>query len=211
MPGRDDWSTLALTADADELREHILTGFRNGKPFTPYVPTLDLPQPIDTVLDFGCGIGRNFPFLRSIAGGVAGFDLPPMIARCRALSTTPIDRLSDDWPRLAGDRFDLIFASLVLQHVETDACRAYLRDFAHMAPAFYLLTRIENDFGANVLDLVAECGEFEAGAVVDVEHDPDTHQLRVLARMSLDDARGLPGSAHCELVLRATRARVSRP
>ena len=45
MPGRDDWSTLALTADADELREHILTGFRNGKPFTPYFPTLELISP----------------------------------------------------------------------------------------------------------------------------------------------------------------------
>jgi SAM-dependent methyltransferase len=203
VPGRDDWSTLALTADADELREHILTGFRSGKPFTPYVPTLELPQPLDTVLDFGCGIGRNFPFLRSIAGRVAGFDLPPMVARCRALSTTPVDRLSDDWPQLAADRFDLIFASLVLQHVETDACRAYLRDFARMAPTVYLLTRIENDFGANVLDLVSENGDFDAGTVVDVEHDPDSHQLRVLARMSFDDARGMPGGTHCELLLRA--------
>ncbi len=43
-------------------------------------------------------------------------------------------QLSDDWPRLREEAFDLVYASLVLQHIESDACRAYLRDFATMAP-----------------------------------------------------------------------------
>ena len=60
MPGRDEWSDIAV-GDADELRERILTGYKSGKPFTPYVPTIPLPATIESVLDFGCGLGRNFP------------------------------------------------------------------------------------------------------------------------------------------------------
>ncbi len=205
VPGRHDWSTLAQIADPDELREHILTGFKDGKPFTPYVPTVALPHPLESVLDFGCGLGRNFPYLKSIARSVSGFDLPPMIARCRALAPEHVDRLSDDWPALASARFDLIFAALVLQHVETEGCRAYLRDFARMAPFTYLLTRIDNDFGGSVLDLVAESGDFDAGPCRQVDHDPSTHQLRVLASMPFDTARRTGGSIHCEVLLRSKR------
>ena len=114
MPGLDDWLTAARSADADQLRERILTGFKAGKPFTPYVPTLALPSPLRSVLDFGCGLGRNFPYLASLGASVTGFDLPPMIERCRTLAPTPVERLSDDWAARSGLSFDLIFASLVL-------------------------------------------------------------------------------------------------
>ena len=202
MPGRDDWSSLAQTADADELREHILTGFKSGKPFTPYVPTIALPRGIGAVLDFGCGVGRNFPYLKTIARSVAGFDLPPMIARCRALAAEPVDHLSDDWAETRTRRFDLVFAALVLQHVETEACRTYLTDFARMAPTLYLLTRIDSDFGANVLELAAATALFDPSPCVEVEHDPETNQLRVLRELPFDAARGA-ASGHFEVLLRS--------
>lgn len=200
MPGRDEWLSVAQTADADDLKEHILTGFKGGKPFTPYVPTLALPAALDWVLDFGCGVGRNFSYLRTIGRHVAGFDLPPMIARCRALAE-PVDLLSDDWDALKARRFDLIFAALVLQHIELDAVRRYLADFARMAPVVYLLTRSTSDFDARMLDLVAECGLFAAGQCATVEHDADTHQLRVLGRQPFDAARRSAEAAHYELLL----------
>lgn len=77
-----------------------------------------LPSRLDHVLDFGCGVGRNFPYLKSVARHVTGYDLPPMIARCRELAPVPADALSDDWPSLCEQRFDLVFASLVVQHIE---------------------------------------------------------------------------------------------
>jgi SAM-dependent methyltransferase len=203
VPGLDDWSSLARSADPDELREHILTGFKSGKPFTPYVPTLALPSPIDAVLDFGCGLGRNFPYLKTIARRVAGFDLPPMIERCRALATERVDRLADDWTEVTASRFDLVFSALVLQHIETEACRDYLADFARIAPAVYVLTRAGNDFGASVLDLIAEAGAFDAGPCVEVEHDAGTHQLRILGRKTLEEARRADASGHYEIVLRS--------
>ncbi len=202
MPGHNEWLEVARTATADDLREHILTGFKSGKPFTPYVPTIALPSPVDWVLDFGCGVGRNFPCVRTIGRHVAGFDLPPMIARCRELAQ-PVDLLSDDWSSLKTRRFDLIFASLVLQHIEVDVVREYLTDFARMAPVTYLLTRDSSDFGVNVLDLVAESEAFGAGDCTKVDHDPETHQLRVLGRMSFEQARQSTEPAHYEVLLRS--------
>ena len=205
MPGQAEWLEVARTATADDLREHILTGFKGGKPFTPYVPTIALPSPVDWVLDFGCGVGRNFPCVRTLGRHTAGFDLPPMIARCRELAQ-PVDLLSDDWPSLTTRRFDLIFASLVLQHIEVDVVRAYLADFARMAPATYLLTRDSSDFGVNVLDLVAESEAFSAGDCTIVDHDPGTHQLRVLGRVPFEQARRSTEPAHYEVLLQSRTA-----
>jgi SAM-dependent methyltransferase len=203
VAGAADWSSLAASADPDDIRERILTGFKAGKPFTPYAPTIALPAPLQRVLDFGCGLGRNFPYLTTVADRVTGFDLREMIARCRALATHAVDDLDDDWTRLREERFDLVFASLVLQHVETDQCRTYLRDFARMGPAVYLLTRTDSDFGENVLELVAASGAYDAGPCIEVEHDEQTHQLRVVGRSTFDEARRLTASRHYEVLLRS--------
>lgn len=201
MPGLDDWLTAARAADPEELRERILTGYKSGKPFTPYVPTIRLPANITSVLDFGCGLGRNFPYLRTIARSVSGFDLPPMIERCRALAAEPVDQLFDDWNDVRTRRFDLIFAALVLQHIEPSACRSYLADFARMAPAVYILTRSTSDFDTNVLALVAATGAFKADETVEVDHDSATNQLRVLGRKPFDVVCQSSDGGHFEVLL----------
>ncbi len=202
MAGMEDWLSVARANDPDDVRERILTGYRDGKPFTPYVPTVALPAPIDRVLDFGCGLGRNFPHLTSIAREVVGFDLPPMIERCRTLGTHAVALLTSDWQEATSRSYDLIVATLVLQHIETAACVAYLKDFARLSPATYVLTRVRSDFDANVLQLIADTGLFEAGVCMEVDHDPATHQLRVLGRASFDTLRLAAEGGHYEVVLR---------
>jgi SAM-dependent methyltransferase len=133
--GRDYWFSIAQSTDPDDLREHILTGFKSGKPFTPYVPTIALPSPVERILDFGCGVGRTFPFLKTIARHVTGFDLPPLIERCRVLAAVPEDALFDDWNAARQRTFDLVVSVLVLQHIEPAPCPAYLEEFARMATA----------------------------------------------------------------------------
>ena len=49
MAGREDWLAVARGADED-IRERILTGYQDGKPFTPYLPTLSLPPHLDTAV-----------------------------------------------------------------------------------------------------------------------------------------------------------------
>ncbi len=201
MVGREDWLSVASADEVDEVRERILTGYRDGKPFTPYVPTVALP-PVSRVLDFGCGLGRNFPYLTSIAAHVVGFDLPPMIERCRSLLDRSAAELTSNWDDVRSSHFDLIFATLVLQHIETDACRMYLEDFARIAPATYVLTRVRSDFDLNVLDLIWRTQLFDPSDCVEVDHDPATHQLRVLSRQPFDDVRRLADGGHFELLLR---------
>ena len=114
-----------------------------------------------------------------------------MIERCRTLATVRIDVLEDDWQK-SGFAFDLIFASLVLQHIEPEICHRTSQTSRQMAPDVYLLTRLDNDFGPNVLDLVARLGLFEAGDCIHVDHDPVTNQLRVLGRGSFDGSVSSP-------------------
>jgi len=200
--GRDHWWAVAHSADPDDLREEILTGFKSGKPFTPYVPTIDLPAPIARVLDFGCGVGRSFPYLKGIAQHITGFDLPPMIERCWSLAPVRADVLSDRWEDVRAGHFDLVFAALVLQHIEPVQCRSYLEGFARMAPAVYLLTRAGSDFGGNVLDLIGETTLFDPGDCIEVDHDPATNQLRVLGRRTFEEARRAT-AGHFEILLRS--------
>jgi SAM-dependent methyltransferase len=200
--GLEDWLRVAETGSDDEIREWILTGTTSGKPFTPYVPTLALPADLTSVLDFGCGLGRNFPYLVSVARRVTGFDLRPMIARCRTRPTAPSVTLSDDWDAVRREQFDLIFASLVLQHLDTPSIEARLADVARMAPLTYLLTRARSDAGDSVLDVVSRLGLFATGECVEVEHDDSTHQLRVIRRMAFEEARRRD-DGHYEILLRS--------
>jgi hypothetical protein len=200
MPGRDEWSDIAA-GDADELRERILTGYKAGKPFTPYIPTLTLPAPLESVIDFGCGLGRNFSYLKTIASRVEGYDLPPMIERCRVLAAEQVSDLTSDWADTRTRRYALVFASLVLQHIDTNECRRYLADFARMAPHVYLLTRTKTDFGAVMLDLIAESGLSPNGPCRIVDHDPVTHQLRILGDRTFDQARASTDDVHYEMLL----------
>lgn len=196
-----EWSALAASATDDELRERILTGFKDGKPFTPYVPTLPLPVPARSVLDFGCGLGRNFPYLKSVSARVVGYDLPEMIERCRALAAQPADALSSDWDSVRREHYDFVFASLVLQHVAEPVARTALADFARMAPVTYLLARGQGDFGFSALDLAARSELFDPGECRVVDHDPRTHQLRVLAEVPFDAARSADDPRHFEVLL----------
>ncbi len=198
----EEWLDVARTASPEDLRERILTGFKEGKPFTPYVPTVAMPAGLAHVLDFGCGVGRNFPYLRTIAAHVTGFDLPPMIERCRALAPDRAHALSDDWSALSARSFDLIFSSLVLQHIEHGQALEYARAFARMAPAVYLLTRAQSDFDHDVLTLVQGTGLFDVVECVEVEHDERTHQLRVIAAASVD-GRPDVDMRHYEVLLRS--------
>jgi hypothetical protein len=187
-----DW-LAAARSDDDELRERILTGYKAGKPFTPYVPTVAMPRPIRAALDFGCGLGRNFPYLTSVAIRVDGFDLPPMIERFRQVQPDTAVSHTSDWE----------FGSLVLQHIETAACVQFLADFSRISPHTYLLTRGHSDFDVSILDLVADSDLFDVEACAAVEHDPDTHRLRQVAPLAFETARRADNAGHYDLLLRS--------
>ena len=179
MVGNDHWRQIAATARPDDVREAILSGYRDGKLFVPYVPLLKMP-PVDCVLDFGCGLGRNLQYLRSIAGQVLGYDLAEMVERCRREVALPLGvELTSDWHSVRGQRFDCVFACLVFQHIDPDELRTILLDCATIAPWTYVLSRGRNDFGGGVFDVITSTGAFHQPEYLHhVEHDPATHGLR---------------------------------
>ena len=198
---RTEWAELAATASDTELKDRILTGFKDGKPFAPYVPTLVLP-PVQSVLDFGCGLGRNFPFLTSIASRIVGYDLPEMIERCRTASPVAVSLLSGDWDAMETMQFDLVFASLVFQHIPTAGIERYAAGIAAMAPRTYMLSRGVTDSGDNVFDILVRSGLFDMSDCTEVEHDPVTHGLKVIGPASIDEARREGNAAHYEVLMR---------
>ena len=106
------------------------------------------------------------------------------VGRERAAS---VDVLSDDWEEMSSRHFDIVFAALVMQHVEPDRCRQYFADFARMARLTYLLTRLQSDFGENVLRVVADSRLFDIEECAEVEHDASRHILRQVAPRSCAD------------------------
>ena len=70
-----------------------------------------------------------------------------------------------------------------------------------MAPAVYVITRRDGDFGADMLQLIAASGLRPAGHCAVVDHDPETHQLRVLERAPLAELAASDRTGHFEVLL----------
>ncbi len=83
-----------------------------------------------TVVDFGCGLGRNQPFLRGRFDRLVGFDLPEMAAKLRAdPAGAGYDAILDDRAALLSEPVDVIFDSVVWQHIiDADYTRRMLDD-----------------------------------------------------------------------------------
>jgi SAM-dependent methyltransferase len=86
-------------------------------------------------LDFGCGVGRLTVALGDHFGSVTGVDISlPMLAQARSLHAGN-ERCTfrhNDRPDLrafADDSFDLVYSSLVLQHIPRDLAAGYLLEF----------------------------------------------------------------------------------
>lgn len=205
MIGKTHWRRVAAAEPLGDVREAILTGYLDGKPFSPYAPLLEMP-PLERVLDFGCGLGRNFPYLRSAARRVVGFDLEQMVRRCRRDANHEGIELTSDWRWARGQHFDCVFACLVLQHIDPDDLGTYLSDFATMAPWLYVLSRGRSDFGGGVFERIEATGTFAGSVCNVVEHDLATHGLKHRAVVPLREA--VADDRHYEVLLAST---VSRP
>jgi len=70
-----------------------------------------------------------------------------------------------------------------------------------MAPAIYVLTRLQSDFGENVLGLVAESGLYEVTECAEVEHDLQTNELREVRPRSFDEVSRATDNGHYEVLL----------
>lgn len=107
-----DWSATYdsdrnLTRDLDQRVAHQELGRLRGT----------------SILELGCGTGKNTPLLASIGEHVHALDFSPgMIERARAKATSPnvtfeIADITKPWP-CKDQSFDLVVCNLVLEHIE---------------------------------------------------------------------------------------------
>jgi SAM-dependent methyltransferase len=89
-------------------------------------------------LDFGCGVGRLTSALTEHFGSVTGVDVAPsMIDHARRLHSanakcTFILNDQPDLRRFTDGSFDLVYSSLVLQHMSPALASAYLSEFVRI-------------------------------------------------------------------------------
>jgi SAM-dependent methyltransferase len=160
---RRDWDDLArldplwAIASTPEKRfggwdeaEFARSGARKVARLLERLDSLALPERHERALDFGCGVGRITIPLADAFESVTGVDIAAAMlkrARERVAGLPHVQFVlneRDDLADLAGERFDLVYAGLVLQHMpsRTMALR-YLSDLAGLvAPGGALVAQV---------------------------------------------------------------------
>lgn len=154
-PFGQHWNNL----NPENVKEQILTGAdKNG--FVPTEIAKLFPVTTDTVLDFGCGIGRNREALRKFFGRVSalvGFDLPGMLNLMSLHGQAMYDRVYDDFTYVESIKPRVIYASLCFQHIPTDVLNQYLCRMSKWPHLLYVVTRRYNDGNHDeVFDIITE-------------------------------------------------------
>lgn len=186
MPHFGSWVTFAERDGLDRLVGMIATGrTADTVAADPEIREFLSALPAGSrVLDFGCGVCRNaadfaiaFPHL-----SVVGYDSPQMLGRAAEfvrhrhgvdLAGVGNLTLSGDWTKLASERFDLVYATLVLQHIEPGDIRSYLADIKAMAPRLLVHGRRKNDHSSeSTWRIIESCGLVPANAAA-IGYSPD--------------------------------------
>jgi SAM-dependent methyltransferase len=121
-----------------DVGEFLASGRSEAAAVMTRLDDLGLCPARETALDFGCGVGRVTAALSGYFGTVTGVDIAePMLDRARSLTADhPGCRfVRSDRPDLAAfadGSFDLVYSSLVLQHMQSGLAAAYLREFARV-------------------------------------------------------------------------------
>jgi SAM-dependent methyltransferase len=174
---RDNWEHLGATdplwavltrrgmrGGRWDVREFFATGRAEIAALMAGVERLQRPVGRDAALDFGCGVGRLTQPLADHFRTVIGVDIAEsMLAEARRLNTAG-DRcvfVRNDRPdlrRYPNESFDLVYTSLVLQHLPPGAAMGYVREFARLLRpgglvVFSLPVRLSNSAKGRALRL----------------------------------------------------------
>jgi SAM-dependent methyltransferase len=121
-----------------DVEQFLATGRAEVDASLAHLSRLGVPGPFATALDLGAGVGRLTQALAMHVGAVVGVDISaPMLATARELDQTAgrcefLLNDEDDLSLLGARRFDLVYSSLVLQHLPPSAADAMLAELCRV-------------------------------------------------------------------------------
>lgn len=158
MSNFGSWAGFAANYDLHQLVHMIYTS-RNADTVEPNNEILNMISSLpdgSTILDFGSGVCINTLYYAMQLPNLSfcGYDSPQMISRVdefaqhkynTTLKNIPNLYVSSDWSSLSKQKFDCIYATLVLQHVPPKDIHTYLNDIKNMTSMLLIHGRRAND------------------------------------------------------------------
>lgn len=121
-----------------KAEEFFETGVAEIRDLMAYVESLAVSVPRHKALDFGCGVGRLTQALAAHFENVDGVDVAPsMIELANQYNRWPGRctyhvNTTSSLSFFADDTFNLIYSSLVLQHIEPRYSKSYIQEFVRV-------------------------------------------------------------------------------
>jgi SAM-dependent methyltransferase len=145
MAYSDFWSSLN---DEDTALDAILTGYVGKAEDMPiFAPVVTKLKHKGSILDFGCGAGRNLNYLKEHYESVYGYDFPNMLNWIpNATREAKNVYLLDSMEKVCVRNYDEILLSLVLQHIHPEELDTILKELSLLAPRFIIHSRVWVDF-----------------------------------------------------------------
>lgn len=154
-----NWESIAKSEDLDFVRQRIIgmdTGVWEPNRTAPgYDEAIEKVAEANaaaghgrgTVVDFGCGLGRNASFLRGKFDKVLALDLPDMVGK---LKTDPAgslyDALYDDMgAALSSQPVDVVYESVCWQHIVDADYSATIAQAIEAAPNVRYVMSLNNN------------------------------------------------------------------
>ena len=188
------WERVGLYTNDIELKEAMLTGHGETEvlPHTK-LDLLNVDGKKYKVLDFGCGIGRNFKYFKEFSTELHGYDLDIIVDRCKDLCKEEIDLLTGDWSEIQRNKYDMVVVSFVFQCMESvEAIKLFLKDLAKITSVLYVTTRcyIDGPDHENIAKVIQDDPNFEV-AMEDCNIDQFAREK-------------YPSEAHAQFICRST-------
>lgn len=162
--------------DKDIALDAILTGYV-GEPINMpvYEDVTKHLKHAGSILDFGCGAGRNLKYLKDHYSNVYGYDYPNMLKFVpRETSEAENVYLLSDLNSVYARNYDEILFSLVLQHIHPNELREILEELTLCSRRFIIHSRVWVDFTEEPILPILE--EYFRIDMIEYQRDPNSSQ-----------------------------------
>lgn len=167
----DFWRSLN---DKNIALDAILTGYTGEVRDMPvYSNVMSKLKHHGSILDFGCGAGRNIKYLKSHYSKVYGYDFPNML-KWAAVENLEDENvyLIDNLDMIYARKYDEVLCSLVLQHIHVNELRAILEELCSCSRRFIIHSRTWLDFTFEpIMPILEEYFNIES---IEYQKDPNS-------------------------------------